>query len=391
MAITPMRGAGVNLPLNPGLYTPYTGPVFGNELNLTAGQTYLVPAGQWFITTGIYTFLQFYDPVTLTWRNLPNAQNTPTFISSDGVNFRLANLTGYAVGAVVTNGGSGYTSAPTVSISGNATTFRAVVGGAIAAPTVVTAGAGYNYPPTIIISPPPAGGVQALGYATLSSGVPSITITDYGAGYLSAPTISIVPDPREATAASPGPTTATVATTTITASAGKVTAVLATGFSAQTAVSTSLPALTFTGGGGSSAAATPVMCWSATGLTQVVAGVAYGTSLPTQARTLGGSYNFSVSAAVASYSAAAAGLANPSVSTGLFVPRQAQIGLVSSAGGALGTTQFGAATLIDAGLFQSIPYAYLGDTTFTAAPTTLATATVNVGSSPVDTTLIQPV
>ena len=62
------------------------------------------------------------------------------FVDSDGQNYRLANLTGCPVGALMTNVGSGYTSAPTVAASAGSSAWTAVVGGAINSTVTVTTG-----------------------------------------------------------------------------------------------------------------------------------------------------------------------------------------------------------------------------------------------------------
>jgi hypothetical protein len=52
----------------------------------------------------------------------------------------------------VTDGGSGYTSAPTVTISGNATATATVSSGKVTAITLTSAGYNYLSPPTITFS-----------------------------------------------------------------------------------------------------------------------------------------------------------------------------------------------------------------------------------------------
>jgi len=383
MAITPMRGAGVGLPFSPGLVTPYTGPVFGNEVWLPAGTTYYIPAGQWLITPGPYTFIQFLDPITGIWRNFPNAGNTPTTISSDGVNFRLANMTGFAIGAVVTNSGSSYTSAPTVTASSGGSTWKAIVGGAISTTiTTVTAGAGYNYIPVVVVSPPPVGGVQATITATISSGVPTLTVVDQGAGYTIAPTITLIPDQRESTQGTPGPTTAGSYTTALVASgsaggAQTISAVLCTQPGTTALAGTAIPTLTFSGGGGSSAAATIVMCMSITptNTAATTSGAGYGTQY--NLRTFNG------------LNASSPSVKNPSIGPNLFQPRQAQLtGACSS--NAIATAQLTAATVIDGGLLQAIPYPVVDSNLTTAATTIVSGITLGLGASPSDLTVLQP-
>jgi len=175
---------------------------FGNRISLAPGQTWLIqPAGWYWVKPGPYTALQIYDPILLSWVTVGggSASADPLYIGSDGENYRLANLTGCAVGASVTNVGSGYTSAPTVTASAGSSVWRPVIGGAVS--QTVTVGAGgqnYTYPPNVLFSAPPAGGIQATGYVTLSGGaVSSITMVNQGGGYTSPPTITFVNDPRE--------------------------------------------------------------------------------------------------------------------------------------------------------------------------------------------------
>ncbi len=63
--------------------------------------------------------------------------------------------------------------------------------GEIASITVGAGGTGYTTAPTVTISAPPAGGTQATATATVSAGaVTAITVTNPGSGYLAAPTIT---------------------------------------------------------------------------------------------------------------------------------------------------------------------------------------------------------
>ena len=94
-------------------------------------------------------------------------------------------------GAVTTitilNGGSGYTSAPTIVIAapgGNGTQATATA-------TITTGGTGYTSAPTISIAPPGGTGVQATATAAITTG---------GTGYTVAPNVTIAPVTVEATA-----------------------------------------------------------------------------------------------------------------------------------------------------------------------------------------------
>lgn len=94
---------------------------------------------------------------------------------------------GFVIGATVTNGGSGYTTAPTVTITGNGSNAAAtatVSAGAVTAITINNAGSGYTTGATITIAPPPspflvtyAGGTITTTYATPPPAGQTITAT----------------------------------------------------------------------------------------------------------------------------------------------------------------------------------------------------------------------
>ena len=253
--------------------TPSLKGVVTNVVTLQAGQVQLIqPAGWYMIKPGKYTSLQQYDPITQIWRTIGSGSTAAPveYFYSDGVNYRLANQHGCAVGATLTNVGSGYTSAPAVAASAGGSVWKAIVGGAVSQTvTVSAAGTNYTYPPIVQISAPPAGGVQATAYCTLSGGtVSTVTMVDQGAGYASAPTFVFVNDPREGlNGTTVGSGAAAVGSLT---GSQTITALLCLdhgnpiAFTAGSA--TSIPTLTFTGGGGSSAAATVLMAWGVVGL-----------------------------------------------------------------------------------------------------------------------------
>lgn len=183
-----------------------------SAVTLQSGQTAVLPSGQYFIQLGRYSVVQWYDPVSLTWRNFNTAYNGVPFpFVSDGFNYRLINLSGCVVGGVVTNAGTantaknGYWPAGSSSTTGatctvaapaNAPTLTAamnvIVGGAVSTTVTVTAGgSGYVVPPVVAFAPPAAGGLLATGYAVLTAGVvTSIVVTNQGAGYAAAPTVT---------------------------------------------------------------------------------------------------------------------------------------------------------------------------------------------------------
>jgi len=66
-------------------------------------------------------------------------------------------IVGFVIGATITNGGSGYTSAPTVTISGNGTGAAAtatLTDGVVTGINITSAGSGYTTGATITIAPP---------------------------------------------------------------------------------------------------------------------------------------------------------------------------------------------------------------------------------------------
>lgn len=373
MSVIGIGGAGIPLPYpasNYG-YAPFGGT---NEITLPAASSYIIPAGQWYIVPGIYTFIQALDPVTNVWFDIAdNTTYAPTVLNSDGVNFRLANLTGTVVGAVMTNNGTGYSasSPPTVTVSAGSSTWSAVVGGAVSGTTIVSGGANYSRTPMVQFSAPPTGGVQATGYAVMSANaVASITMVNPGAGYTSAPTITIVPSSQEVN----NVTTAT-ATAAISGSAGTVTALLCT--NNGTAL-TSLPTLTISAPpSGTTATAVAIGCFTTTAsATTGTAGAGYGTSLTYQVNAVGG-LNTSTPA---TYN-------NPSISTRIFNPRRADLGtLTSTSGGAIANATL---PIVDGGIFQNTTVSALVLGNPISTPSTAVTFTNTFGGVS-DTTFITP-
>jgi hypothetical protein len=262
----------------PGV-TPTNKLGFGNRISLAAGETWLItPAGWYWILPGPYTTIQVYDPILLTWVAIGgcgtgNAE--PIYLSVDGVNYRLANLTGQAVGAIVTTPGTGYTSAPSVTIASGNSIWRPVLGAYVTSVTVSNGGSNYAYAPPVTFSAPPAGGVQATGVAVLTTGaVSSITLINKGAGYTSPPTITIGNDSREGfNAVTTGSGASAVAVLSAT---GGVNAVICTdpgntGYTATTTFTTS-------GGGGTGLVVVPIFCLTITALATASGGGLFTTN-----------------------------------------------------------------------------------------------------------------
>ena len=375
MSIIGIGGAGIPLPYpsNNYGYAPFGGT---NNVTLPAGGTYLIPAGTWWVVPGNYTFVQNLDPITGVWQVIDvNTNSGPMQLNSDGANWRIANLTGTVVGAVMTNNGTGYTTTnvPTVTVSAGGSKWTAVVGGAVSGTTVGTAGANYSLIPNVFFSAPPAGGVQATGYAVMSSGaLSSITMVNPGAGYTSAPTITILPNSQE-----PNNVTTAVATAAISGSAGTVTALLCTNVGA---VVSALPTLTISAPtSGTTATAVVIGCFTATSVAlSGTAGAGYGASLPYQVDIIGGKN----ASTPATYN-------NPSVSTSIFNTRKGNAGIVTSAAG--GGIANATLVITDGGLFQTFagPVPIIYGSAATAAPTTAVAFTTAFGGV-TDTSYITP-
>lgn len=363
MSIIAIGGSGVNLPLNP-FSLSWTSLNGTNTITLPAASSWIIPAGTWLITPARYTAVQYFDPISLIWRGL-SSWNRYVSVNSDGVNFRVANQTGTPLGAIVTNEGSGYTSAPVVTASAGGSTWQALINSSTTGfsisdtITVTTAGSGYTLPPIVLISPPAPGGFAATAFATLGGGgaISSITVTNNGAGYFSAPTIRLIPNPLD-----PNYTSGAIVTGAATTALGVSGVVAALRCTYGGTALTALPTLSFAGGGGASAAASVVGCFAITTVTVGTAGVAL--TAPVSINSVGGFQT----------AAAATGYKNPSISTGLLTVRTANIA-------GTGTTTLTGSTIIDGGLFHTAPTPQItqGIVVSGSLPTTAPAATFAIG------------
>ena len=109
-----------------------------------------------------------------------------------------ATLAGTSVATVaVTNGGTGYTSPPTVSFTdggggSGATATASLTGNTVTAINVTAGGTGYTSPPTVSFTG--GGGSGAAATAVVAGGVvTAINVTAGGTGYTSAPTVVLTP------------------------------------------------------------------------------------------------------------------------------------------------------------------------------------------------------
>jgi len=152
----------------------------------------------------------------------------------------------------VTAGGSGYTSVPGITLGApqvqggtQATAVATISGGAVVAISVVNPGSGYTSAPSVTFSSGSATATAVLQTGTVNS----VTLTDAGTGYTSAPTITI--------SAPPSGTTATAVASYNTFQTGTVAVLVTnggTGYGSSGSFSVS-----FTGGGGTGAAGTAIV------------------------------------------------------------------------------------------------------------------------------------
>lgn len=187
---------------------PQSGPAIAGNPNavcLPSGGIHYPFAGEYLLTTGGQTVLQWFNPNTNSWVDLAGPE-TVQQISVDGTNYRLVNMSGVVVAANITNAGSGGVNGIGPVQTGSTVTFAAaggataaqgyvVVGGSVPAPTVTNAGSGFTVPPVIACDPPPIGGVQATFTCTLTAGggINTVTQQSAGAGYTSIPNFYIIP------------------------------------------------------------------------------------------------------------------------------------------------------------------------------------------------------
>lgn len=180
----------------------------GGTVVLPSGGVFYPPSGQYLFATGGNTVVQWFDPINQCWRVLFGPGQFG-YLSADGYNYRLINLSGVVIGAAITNGGAGGTNGIGATATGASVTFAApaaggalatatgyvIIGGSVQAPTIAAGGSGFLVPPTIMIDPPPPGGIQAVATATISAAgvITAITMQNVGAGYAANPNFWIAP------------------------------------------------------------------------------------------------------------------------------------------------------------------------------------------------------
>lgn len=362
-------GVGLQLPqflypseINPAQVPPDLG---NNRQTLAPGTALPVPEGSWYIDKGNYCVLQYLDPINGVWRGLSPVLGHNQYVISDGFNYRIANLTGCPVAAVVSNGGSAYVQeTTTVTASGTGgSTWQAIVGGALSVTSIVSAGGGFSLPPLLFIQAPPSPGVQATGHCTLVAGtVSAVTLDNVGAGYPSAPLAVIVPNPSDPNLSNNTAITQASVTLAVVAS-GSITAVLCTNPGASIAAA---PTLTVAGAG---SGATVAAVWMSTLVSATVASTGVWTGGAALTSVGGGNGTTSW-------------IVNPSISEQGFISRPIQALL---SGGSNSLTSVSA--LYDGGLFLATPNLVVSPITNGSLATVTITATYG---GVVDTVLLQP-
>ena len=379
-----LSGPGIGLPYPTNLYPSELNnapqDASSNKLTLAPGDTFVVPAGDYIFGLGMYTVMQFLDPITNTWVTAAGSawNRGMSFVSADGFTVRLANLTGCVVSASVINGGTGYVQSTTTitaigAFTGAIPTLLPIVGGALAVSggTLTANGAGYGVPPIVMIPPPPpaqtnpngVGGIPATAYAVIASGtVSSISITNPGAGYPSAPVAVIVPSPFDPNLSS-GITAATVAFSLT--STGVIMGALVTN-NGSPLTNGSLASVTLSiGGAGASGSLTANVMQTVVSGTISGTGTGYGTAV--NILTTGGA---PVQGTITN---------GPLYNYLEFEPRPANISAPSVTAGAV-------AAVYDGGLFESAPtFTVLGALGASVAPT----LAMIMGGRP-DTVILQP-
>ena len=251
----------------PGSTATVISPIVAAGLQATASATLATTTGQIFsiqVTNGGYGYV---TPPTV------------TITSADGVGggasaTAVLNSSGNVIGFTNVVPGAGFDEPPLVSFTAPPLSPATVGGpggvlianGQLQSVTVSFGGAGYQNPPPVFISAPPAGGTQATATATIVNGtITTINITNAGMGYTSAPNVS-VPGPDQQATAVATVTNGGISSLTITdPGTGYVFA----------------PNITISGGGGTGATATAVVSnGQVTGYNLTNPGVGY-TSAPT--------------------------------------------------------------------------------------------------------------
>lgn len=346
--------------------------IVGQFGGVTQGLTGFTLTGQYVVNLGPFMSLQEYDPNLQTWRMVALPGSQPIMISSDGTNYRAANTTGAAIGAVVQTGGSGLTNGfntVTATQSAGGGTWNTIVGGAIN-PTlqIAAAGSGFTQRPLLVFNPPASQGstpyILPTAVAAITGGaISAVTVTNAGAGLVGQPTVTVIPAPGDTTGGS-----ASIACTAALTGSGTVTALYSTG-NYGTVGLTAVPTFTFSPA--STITATAIMDFTVTSISCVAAGAGYGNAQPAAITTFG--QQVTTTAALLG--------GNTLFDKNLVLPRNLSAQATSTAGGAVGTaSNVLSATIHDPGRgFQAIPNLFVIPGGTAVAVTTQAQMTAVVG------------
>jgi len=191
----------------------------------TAGTAY--PGGS--TTAGAVPAVTYNAELPLEFSEIDPVQNKSVDVAVRTPGFSEANkrTLGGAIGSInVTNGGTGYTSNPTVTISapggtGTTATATADVGAVVTGVTLSSGGSGYAAGTTVTLPAPGTGGTQATAVPNLRFGVATITApaAGTGAGYAVGDVLSFNSGGGASATASVSAVTATGAITAVTFSA----------------------------------------------------------------------------------------------------------------------------------------------------------------------------
>lgn len=384
-----LSGPGVGLPYPQKLYPSQLNNApqdpSSNRLTLAPGDTFVVPAGEWFLDIGSYCIIQYYNPTNNLWTAGPSPawMGGTQYVKSDGFTTRIANLTGCLYSISILNAGSSYVQASTtLTVTGpSGAAAVPVVGGQLGGITVSSHGAGYGVAPIVMIPPPPPpatnsngiGGIAASAYAVITSGtVSAVSLTNPGGGYQVAPTAVIVPSPFDPNL-SVGITQATVTFSLV--GSGSIVGAFVTNNGAPLPDSSLANVTISVSGAGSSASLVANMMQTVKAGSVVGTGLGYGT-VAALLTSIGGGPNAGTITTSPEY----LGLA--------FRPRPAQVSLAVTGGGTI-AAQTG--TIYDGGLFLSAPNAVIATNPLPGANVTISGATVSfvMGSRP-DIVTIQP-
>jgi hypothetical protein len=162
------------------------------------------PIGAWINGVSIWSYksseyVQFGPLTGITVTNPGinyDAGNKPTLEITGGGGFGAAGevvVNGSLTSFTVTNGGSGYTESPLVSIVGGggvgATAQAVITGGRVTRILVEQQGSGYTSQPSVAITG--GGGTGATAIANVRGPISGINITNYGTGYTSDPEVRV--------------------------------------------------------------------------------------------------------------------------------------------------------------------------------------------------------